>query len=291
MGCAGLKLSEQKKYFRTERKEGLDASKLGKIGVYVFSNGPLRDGLDIPYELIDEFDQALTLPLGFLTLATVGVQDKMRARHSIHKNFFPPEIVRSLVLESDSSSEWPSMVLARAVAGQIADRGFDVEIAGRPEHMGRVSVEQCLEDARDRHYTTACIVYYTGLYQWEEVVGEKLVIYTSSSGRMAGSNVPIAEIRNGQLYLTNAALFDAASGERVWANSHYGLVQRAHLPNLESDPFVEVVSKALVSNGSPSLDTAAATAARILFNPTYWRGSFKEFPVRQWDTASGRRRF
>jgi nucleotide-binding universal stress UspA family protein len=271
-GCAGLRMWERNRYFRTEVKPNLDSNSIQTIGVYAFSNGEQIDGSDTPTDAFDVIETILIkVPVGLLTgsLSFGGPQV------GLHKLFYPDEVTAGIVFEPDTSNAGPSLELASAVKEQIEQRGYKAKVVTNIGHSGEISLESCLKHARENGFDAIFVAHYSGLTTWTEFGGQD--VFRTSKYTIVKTNVIS---HTGYLYIPNAALFDVKSGERIWNHCYYGVVQKGHLPNLAGEEFVQVASDALIHNGADDYFKSAPKAAKVLFEPGLWPDSFVEFPTK-----------
>ncbi|MEP7217729.1 MAG: hypothetical protein ABI876_02370 [Bacteroidota bacterium] len=188
--------------------------------------------------------------------------------NGLEPDLYPSEITRASVLAPDTANTKPSLELARAIKRELESRGYRAPMMLSLGHSNAVSVNDCLNNARSGGMDAIFITYYTGI---------------SSQGRYGApyGSADHSTHKNGYMYLPNSALFDARTGDLLWSNSYYGIVQNAHAFNISNEGFIDIVPEALIETGDESFPGAASKTVKNIFNPLLWPDSFREFPVRE----------
>ncbi|MDB5035216.1 MAG: hypothetical protein JWQ98_2457 [Chlorobi bacterium] len=190
----------------------------------------------------------------------------------LEPDLYPPEITGTTLLAPDTINTEPSRELARAIKRELELRGYKAPVMSGLGHSKAVNVNNCLADARSKGMDAVFITYYAGISsRWR---------YARSTGR-APSLETTSTHRNGYMYLPNSALFDARTGDLLWSNSYYGLVENAHVVNISNEGFIDIVPEALIETGDENFVGAASKAVKNIFTPPLWPDSFREFPVRE----------
>jgi len=258
-GCTGLRIGRMGRYYKTELAPNYKNVHIKKIGVYVFSNGRAKDGTQPPL-----FRKILfVLSLGIINDINVD---------SFDQRFFPPEIKAGSKFHPSPDLKDASHQLAMQVAAYLTNKGYSVQLENLPDGMKKPMVYDCISDAAKKGFDAVFIVDYTGMYRWVKFKGSD-----SYSTGSASFTVNSYDEYTGFLYLPNAAMFDIKTGKRVWASSYYGLVQGAHLFNFLA-PYNVTSAVAVVNQGGSNSQNAAENAAKMIFKPKYWPGSFVDLP-------------
>jgi hypothetical protein len=205
------------KYFRTELDPEFVPESIDTVGVFVFSNGPTIHG-------------------------------------SVSAFYYPEEVTRSTTLFPDTTNTGPSLELAREIVKQLEARGYVAVMVEEMGHRNWVSVDQCIEHARNRGYGAAFVASYTGF--------DKI-------GRTPA-----------YVYVTNAALFTVEPSKRVWSNCYYGLVQNSHTRSLSLQSGSLMIYEAWKHVSGMTYVETAPKAAEALFAPQLWPASFTPLPAR-----------
>lgn len=276
-GCGGLKVWQNGRHFQTSLSPKYAADSVDKVAVYVFSEGEAVNGQDIPMDALDIVGSILMLPIKLLS----GDFSFGGTQIGLHQSHFPYKVERGVTFEPDSRNAGPSLELANAVKEHLSDKGYPATVITTMPHTGEIPLADVLAHARNEGYDVAFVVYYKGLSSWTEYAGTET--HYSGRTRIVTTNV---NVFNGFLFIPNAGMFDVNTGEQLWKYNNYGMVQKAHLPNLAGEPFVAVVSEALVRNGGDDYFIAAKKAATLLFDPEHWQKSFIEIPQK----GDGKRR-
>lgn len=239
-GCSGLAMWQKGHFYHSEVADSSAVSNVHSVGVYVFSDG--------------ESEHKSKYNLGFIPGDWPGA-----------------EVAKGSTFSPDSSNSGPSLEFANALVKELNERGYNAKAVTDLGHSHEVTLDQCLENAKKAGYDGAFVAYYKGYTSWN----------TSDVGRRTyGSNVNVINItiREGFLYLAHGGFFDAKSDQQLWKNSYYGLVENAHMFNLSDEPFVKVISDAVVDNGAEDYMKAAPIAATVLLAPKRWAETTKPFP-------------
>jgi hypothetical protein len=83
----------------------------------------------------------------------------------------------------------------------------------------------------------------------------------------------------GYLFIPSVALVDVQSGKILWSSAYYGIVSNAHTPNVANQSLSMAVNDAVTELGRETYVEAAKAAIENIFNPKYWKGSYKPFPA------------
>lgn len=276
-GCAGLKLWQKGRHFQTSLDPAYAPDSVSKVAVYVFSEGEPIDGKDIPVDALDVIGSILMLPIKLLS----GDFSFGGTQIGLHQSFFPHKVATDLTMEPDMSNAGPSLELANNIREHLAEKGYPATVISTIEHKGEIPMSQVLAHARSEGYDAAFVVYYAGLKSWTEYAGTE--VYTRGRTTVTQTNV---NVYNGFLFLPNAGLFDVNTGKMMWSYSNYGIVQKAHTPNISGEPFVVVSSESLVKKGGDDYFVAAKNAAKLMFDPEHWPQSYIDLPSR----GDGKRR-
>lgn len=213
-------------------------------------------------------------------LETVGVYcfsdgEAMNATYSFNgfsASWWPREVRPGVTFYPDTTNSGPSLELATAIASELNDRGYVAKAVSTLGHGRDITIEEVLQHAKENGYDAAFITSYKGLTSWSEITG------ITTGYRSKTIHVGVYE---GYLFLPNSGFFDLKKGDQVWKSSYYGIVENATLPNLVNSPFVEVATDQLVGNGEENYVKSAPKAAEIIFKPSLWPESFKEFPAKE----------
>ncbi|MDP4219043.1 MAG: hypothetical protein Q8916_01660 [Bacteroidota bacterium] len=234
--CSGLFVGNKGDFFHTSLGDTSEVHQMKSVGVYVFSNGETRGGV-----------------YNFLESTSV----------------FPDEVQQGAKFYPDTANSGPSLELANAITKELLDRGYTAHASTNLPQGEKVTLEDCIADAKKQGYDGVFIAYYTGFNQWSKVAG---VTY--------GWNTRTTHINvyEGYMYITNSGFFNVSNGEELWKNSYYGVVENAHVINFYNEPFTIAVPKALYECSGDSYMEAASHAAKVIFDPPMWHDSFKEFP-------------
>jgi hypothetical protein len=184
---------------------------------------------------------------------------------------WPSEVTASSSFDPDTSLAGPSLEISNVVAKQLNERGYNAKAVSDLGHNGTITVEQCLKDAKAKGYDGAFIIHYSGVKNWQQNLG------STYSGRT--ETIHLAE-HDGFLYIPNATFFETKTGDQIWKNSYYGLVENAHLFNFSNQSFVKVVESSMVNNDAGTYIGAAPKAVNVLLEPTLFPGTTKPFPSR-----------
>ncbi|MEO5931618.1 MAG: hypothetical protein ABIR47_16910, partial [Candidatus Kapaibacterium sp.] len=241
-GCAGLRFWDKGKFYQCELKDNIQTENIRTVGIYVYSNGEAVDGKEPARDAADVIGDVIMFPIKLLALGQIDAGSGTQVGMS--KHFFPTKITKSLVLEPDTTNAGPSLELANAVKEEIASRGYNAKVVTDLGHSGKISVDQCLKHAKANGYDAIFVVNYTGLNRWTKYAGTDMVY-----GYKTRTEITRVNVFDGYLYIPNSALLDATTGETLWSNSYYGLVEKAHLASPGSESFNQAVSNALVDNG------------------------------------------
>jgi hypothetical protein len=241
-GCSGLAVWQSGHYYHSMAVDSVAVRDVHTVGIYVFSDGES--------ETKGEFN------LGLAPGDWPG-----------------SEVVPGATFSPDSSNAGPSLELANALVKELNNRGYNAKAATDLGQSNNVTVEQCMKNAKDAGYDGVLIAYYKGFKSWN----------TSTVSQGVTSMGHAATITNitpykGFLYLTHGGFFDVKTGEELWKNSYYGMVQHAHMFNLSDEPFVSVVNEAVVDNGAEDYLKAAPIAADVLLDPGKFKETTKPFP-------------
>jgi hypothetical protein len=239
-GCSGLAVWQSGHYYHSMAVDSAAVRDVHTVGIYVFSDGES--------ETKGKYNLGLT-----------------------PGDWPGSEVVPGATFSPDSSNAGPSLELANALVKELNNRGYNAKAATGLGQSNEVTVEQCMKDAKDAGYDGVLIAYYKGFKSWN----------TSDAGKPAmGSalNVINITIREGFLYITHGGFFEVKTGEELWKNSYYGIVQHAHMFNLSNEPFVSVVNEAVVDNGAEDYLKAAPIAADVLLDPGKFKETTKPFP-------------
>ena len=182
---------------------------------------------------------------------------------------WPSQVERSSSFDPDTSLAGPSLELANDIAKELNDKGYTAKAVTDMGHSGDITAEQCLAHAQKNGYDSALIVEYRGIRNWRQAMGTVVL----------GSAAAVLN-HNGFLYIPNATFFEAKTGDQLWTNYYYGLVEYAHLPNFWNESFVKVAEKAFVDNDAETYILAAPKAASLLLEPPLFPGTTKAFPTK-----------
>jgi len=234
--CSGLFVGTKGDFFHNSVGDTASAHLMKTVGVYVFSNGQTRGGT---YNFLES------------------------------TSTFPSEVEPGAKFYPDTANSGPSLELANAITKELVDRGYTAHAAPTMPQSDKITVDDCIADAKKQGYDGIFIAYYTGYNQWSKVEG---VTY--------GWNTRTTHIGvyEGYMYITNSGFFNVNTNEEIWKNSYYGVVENAHIINFYNEPFTIAVPKALYDCAGESYMDAAPHAAKVIFDPPLWHDSFKEFP-------------
>lgn len=276
-GCTGLKMWEKGDYFQTELSKDYDINKVGKIGIYVYSDGETIDGSDRPFDVAELVEQIVLLPLQLAS----GSFSFGRSQIGFNTKFYPSSLTKETVMEPDTSNSGPSLELANKLKIKLGEFGYNPEIVTDLGHNGEISVEQCLAHAKENRYDAAFIVYYSGLSRWTKFGGTSTrTAYDYATGYNTTITTTLVDVFNGYLYLPNATMFSTESGEVLWKNWYYGIYEHAHLPNLAGETFTKVADDLIYPLTDDDYFKASTKAVEAMFAPTAWPDSFVELPKR-----------
>ena len=259
VSCTGLRIDRMHRYFKTSLVHNFKEQHIKKIGVYVFSNGASKDGTQPVW-----YDKVFTyLSLGIVNLSNVD---------SFDQRFFPPEIKYSSHFHPSDNLQGASNALAKDISSYLSTDGYAAQNLTKDISIKRPSVSDCLSDAQNKGFDAVFIVYYTGMYRWVKFESDN-----SYSTINATVDVKSWDEFDGFLYLPNAALFDVKTRKRLWSYAYYGLVQQAHIFNFLA-PYNSTCEIAIVNKGGSDYNSSAPLAAKMIFQPQYWPGSYTPLP-------------
>jgi len=271
-GCAGLnglKIWQQGHYFTTDLNDTYRPDSVRSIGIYVFSDGEAVDNSNDPFDALELIPSILFPPFA---LYYYGGGHSTRI---ISPTFYPSSVSATSVLEPDSSNTGASLELAKAIQKQLAQRDYSATVVTDIGHSGDIPVATCLDDANAKGYDAACIVSYGAVWKWR--LPSNII---SEYGLRSNTSSSSGYTYEGFIYLPNVTIFSTASHEVLWSNSFYGVYEHAHVVNLSDEPFTKTSMPVVLTLGESNYFEAAPRAAAALFNPIYWRESFKGFPPR-----------
>ncbi len=272
-GCYGLALHEKGVHYQTEKVSNLDEMKFKKIGVYSLSdgkaqslNGVQMDGLYFAGVWVFNF---LPFPYAGSMITRPNATDP----YGFTPSNFPDKIEIPFKIKTDSSNAGPSFELALAMTKQLEERGYEAEAATDAPHRGYVSSDQIMTHAKNAGYDAVFMMTYTLYKRWQELAGT--ATSQSFNTRTTIINVKYTE---GYLYIPSVALVDVQTGKILWSSSYYGIVSNAHTPNISNQAPSIAVNTAITETGRDTYVAAAKSAVENIFNPHYWKGSYKPFP-------------
>ncbi len=189
---------------------------------------------------------------------------------------WPRRAVRRMSIFPDTSNTGPSLELALQVREQLNQRGYSGIVMEDLGHSNAITVKECLANAREHKLDAAIVVFYSGLHTWREPnYCPECLDYRS----MWRTRVSLfSSLHHGYLYLPNATIFNPADESTIWSTNYYGVLQEAHLPNLSNEDLASVADLAVLPSADTDYFAAAPKTARLMFDPLFWPGSFKEFP-------------
>lgn len=284
-GCYGLSYDAKGRFYQTEKASDLDSRTFIKIGVYTVADGSYRahegNRQGIPgWGVL--FDLMLRL--------TLISRSHQTDPYGFRPDDFPAKIALPFEVSVDSSVSGTNMDLALALQRQLTVRGFMAEVAVDAPNQGIVTSDTVLGHARSNGYDAAFVTVYRVFTRWQELVKQGTSETTNSGGPM-GAGSPIfwtrritmdsVDKRSGFLFIPSAALIDVRTGSILWSSAYYGLVSHAHVANISDQAFSVAINKAIIENGREQRHEAANVMAEELFNPRYWKGSYKAFPTRK----------
>lgn len=244
-GCSGFLFRHIGRYYQTELDTNEIHNGLSTIGIYVFSDG----------------------------------QSFSRNRQNgLEAWDWPIPVTIGASITPDTSNTGPSLELAISIRHELSNRRYRCFIIEDLGHSQRVSVDSCIANARARGLDAAMVVFYSGLFAWNEPNGcdECKTIRSLEKTRKYWWG----REHNGYLYLPNAAIISTSSNSTIWSTRYYGIVQNAHVPNFANVDFSRVPDLAVIPSGDTQYMFAAPKTAHLMFDPMFWPGSFKEFPSR-----------
>jgi hypothetical protein len=237
-GCSGLFLWEKGKFYHSEV---LDSATLAAKDIRTVGVYAFSDGDPVEHTMV------------------IGLS----------MSDWPSEVSSDASFDPDTSLAGPSLEISNAMVKQLNDRGYNATAVTDLGHNGDITVDQCLKNAQSHGYDGAFIIYYKGIKNWQQETG------SSTAGNITTINLTE---HDGFLYIPNATFFETKTGNQLWKNSYYGLVENAHLPNLSNQSFVKVVEQSMTDNDAGTYIEAAPKAASILLAPSLFPGTTKPFP-------------
>lgn len=275
-GCTGMKWYQSGEYFQMTLDEDFDPMTIRTVGIYVFSEGEPESAVRTTawsnVDGLDYLDQLFFWPLLFFSAGGVGPRKLTDDSYEFSQNHYPPRVESDATFYPDTSNSGPSLELGMAIKKELEERGYRAEVYTDLGHAGDVSVQQCLEHAREHKKDAAFITCYRGINKWRRLQGTET---------KSGATILQYERWEGFLYLPNSAFFLTEREEMVWSNAYYGVVQNAHIVNLADERLVKVIPEAIIEKGGSTYFEAAEPAIGMIFEPEYWPGSHKPFPSRR----------
>lgn len=273
-GCYGLALNEKGMHYQTAKVANLDAMKFKKIGVYALSDGKAQSLVGLQ---MSGLHIAALWPFNILPFPYTGSLITRANGTDIYgftPSNYPEKIEIPFKVKTDSSNAGPSFELALAMKKQLEERGYDAEAATDMPHRGYVSSEQILSHAKNAGYDAAFMMTYTLFKRWQRLGGTE----TTQSFNTRTTIVSV-KYTEGYLFIPSVALVDVQSGKILWSSAYYGIVSNAHTPNVANQSLSMAVNDAVTELGRETYVEAAKSAVENIFNPKYWKGSYKPFPA------------
>lgn len=273
-GCYGLALHQKGMHYQTEKVANLETMKFKKIGVYALSEGKAQSivgmqmgGLNIAALWVFNI---VPFPYTGSLITRTNASDV----YGFDPSSYPEKIEIPFKVKTDSSNAGPSFELALAMKKQLEERGYEADAATDVPHRGYVSSDQILSHAKTAGYDAAFVMTYTLFKRWQRLAGTE----TSHSFNSRTTIVSV-KYTEGYLIIPSVALVDVQSGKILWSSAYYGIVSNAHTPNVANQAFSIAVNDAVTEMGRETYVEAAKAAIENVFNPKYWKGSYKPFPA------------
>jgi hypothetical protein len=271
-GCYGLAVGQMGMHYQTEKSATLDSKTFKKIGVYAVSDGKTRSlvgstaGLYAwgmwPFWIVP-------FPYSGTLISRPNASDMF----GFTPSHFPDKIEIPFKIRTDSSTAGPSFELALAMQKELTERGYEAEAATDAPHKGHVTSDNLLTHAKQAGYEAAFVMVYTLFNRWQRLGGTQTVM-----GANMNTTIYNVKYTEGFLFIPSVALVDVATGAILWSSAYYGLVSNATTPNISNQAFSIAVNGAITESGRETYVDAAKVTVERLFNPSYWKGSYKPFP-------------
>lgn len=272
-GCYGLAVTQMGMHYQTEKADGLETMSFKKVGVYAVSSGKTQSLVGSSTSMYN-MGMWPFYAVPFPYVGMLVTRSNATDYFGFTPSHYPDKIAIPFKVKTDSSNAGPSFELALAMQKQLSERGYEAEAATDAPHRGYVSSDNLLSHAKKAGYDAAFVMVYTLFNRWQRFGGSETV--TGYNMRTTIVNIKYTE---GYLYIPSTALVDVNTGKILWSSAYYGIVSNAQTPNLSNQAFGIAVNEALTQDGRDTYVEAAKVTADRLFNPKYWKGSYKAFPA------------